>query len=120
MRERLRSLIDSPGRAGGVVASVVAVALVTLVIAGLRRWVPVLSLGSLYVFAVLPVAVIWGLAYAVAVAVASALAFNWFFLDPVHTFTITDSKNWLALAVFVVVAVVVSELAARSRRRARE
>ena len=48
------------------------------------------------------------------------LAFNWFFLEPVHTFTLTDSKNWLALAVFVVVAVVVSELAARSRRRARE
>ena len=120
MRERLRSLIESPGRASGVVASVLAVALVTLVIEALRRWVPVLSLGSLYVFAVLPVAVIWGLSYAVAVAVASMLAFNWFFLEPVHTFTITDSKNWLALAVFVVVAVVVSELAARSRRRARE
>ena len=48
------------------------------------------------------------------------LAFNWFFLEPVHTFTLTDSKNWLALAVFVATAIVVSELAARSRRRARE
>src|SRR5262245_57491612 len=120
MRERLRSLIDSPGRLSGVVASVLAVALVTLVIEGLRRYVPVLSLGSLYVFAVLPIAVVWGLGFAVAVAVGSMLAFNWFFLEPVHTFTITDSKNWLALVVFVVVAVVVSELAARSRRRARE
>jgi two-component system sensor histidine kinase KdpD len=119
-RERLRSLIDSPGRLSGVVASVLAVALVTLVIEALRRWVPVLSLGLLYVFAVLPIAVVWGLGFGIAVAVASMLAFNWFFLEPVHTFTITDSKNWLALAVFVVVAVVVSELAARSRRRARE
>src|SRR5262245_37137364 len=120
MRERLRSLIDSPGRLSGVVASVAALVLVTLVIEAVRRWVPVLSLGSLYVFAVLPIAVVWGLSYAIAVAVASMLAFNWFFLAPVHTFTITDTKNWLALAVFVVVAVVVSELAARSRRRARE
>ena len=119
-RERVRSLIDSPGGWSGVVASVLAVGVVTLVIEGLRRYVPVLSLGSLYVLAVLPIAVLFGLRYAVAVSVASMLAFNWFFLEPVHTFTLTDSKNWLALAVFVVVAVVVSELAARSRRRARE
>src|SRR5262249_3081550 len=116
MRERLRSLIDTPW--SGVVASAIAVALVTVVIEGLRRWIRLLSLGSLSVFAVLPVAVFWGLGYAIAVAVASMLAFNWFFLAPVHTFSLTDSKNWLALAIFVVVAVVVSELAARSRRRA--
>jgi two-component system sensor histidine kinase KdpD len=48
------------------------------------------------------------------------LAFNFFFLRPVHTVTLADSRNWFALAVFVVTAVVVSELAARSRRRARE
>jgi two-component system sensor histidine kinase KdpD len=119
-RQRLRSLIDSHRHASGVVASLAAVVLVTLVIEALRRYVPVLSLGALYLFAVLPVAVVWGLGYAVAVSVASMLAFNWFFLEPVHTFTLTDSKNWLALAVFLVVAVVVSELAARSRRRAQE
>src|SRR4029079_5096022 len=98
-----------------VIASVLAVGLVTLVIEALRRWIPVLSLGSLYVFAVLPVAVFWGLGYAVAVAVASMLAFNWFFLEPVHTFTLTDSKNWLSLAVFVVGAGVGSEPVARAR-----
>ena len=42
----------------------------------------------LYVFAVLPVAVVWGLAYSIAVSVASMLAFNFFFLPPVHTFTL--------------------------------
>ena len=40
------------------------------------------------------------------------LAFNFFFLPPVHTFTLDDSRNWFALAVFLVTAVVVSELAA--------
>jgi two-component system sensor histidine kinase KdpD len=38
----------------------------------------------------------------------------------VHTFTLQDSRNWFALGVFVVTSVVVSELAARSRRRAIE
>src|SRR5262249_14537108 len=45
---------------------------------------------------------------------------NFFFLPPVHTFTIADSSNWFALGVFVVTAAVVSELASRSRRRAEE
>ena len=97
-----------------------AVAVVTAVIFGLKPYVPVLSLGVLYVLAVLPIAVVWGLPYAVAVSIASMAAFNFFFLAPVHTFTLADSSNWFALAVFVVTAVVVSELAARSRRRARE
>ena len=48
------------------------------------------------------------------------LAFNFFFLDPVYTFRVSDSGNWVALVVFVFTAVVVSELAARSRRRATE
>jgi two-component system, OmpR family, sensor histidine kinase KdpD len=102
----------------GVFASAGAVALVTAVIDVLEPHVPLLSLGALYLFAVLPVAVIWGTAFAVPVAVASMLAFNWFFLPPTHTLTLTDSENWLALAVYSTTAVVVSELAARARRRA--
>ncbi len=118
--DRLRALIDTPGRLSGLAASVVAVAAVTGVIFALDPFVPVLGLGMLYLFAVLPIAVVWGPLYGIGVSVASMLAFNWLFLPPVHTFTLADSQNWLALAVFVATAIVVSELAARSRRRARE
>jgi two-component system sensor histidine kinase KdpD len=82
--------------------------------------VPVLSLAVLYLFAVLPVAVVWGLAYSIGVSVASMLFFNFFFLPPLYTLTLADSRNWFALAVFLVTAVVVSELAAGFRRRGRE
>ncbi len=102
----------------GVIVSVAAVAIVTGVIFGVRGFVPVLSLGVLYLFAVLPVAVFFGLPLAVGVSVASMLAFNFFFLPPVHTLALRDSANWFALAVYLATAVVVSELAARSRRRA--
>ena len=98
--------------------SAAAVAVVTAAVYGLSQIAPVLSLGGLYVFAVLPVAVFYGLAYALAVSVASMLAFNFFFLPPLHTFALTDSENWVALAIYLVTAVVVSELAAVSRRRA--
>jgi K+-sensing histidine kinase KdpD len=107
-------------RLEAVLACVVAVAVVTGVIFGLRSYIPVLSLGSLYVFAVLPIAVVFGIEYAAAVSIASMLAFNWFFLPPVHTFTLDDSRQWLALLVFLTTAIVVAELAARSRRRAQE
>ena len=48
------------------------------------------------------------------------IAFNFFFLAPVHTLTLADGRNWTALAVYVVTGVVASELAARARRRAAE
>ena len=103
----------------GVLASIGAVALVSVVIGVLDQWAPVLGLGSLYVFAVLPIAIGWGLAYALPVAVASMLVFNWLFLPLTHTFHLREGENWLVLVLYLVVAVVTSELAARARRRAR-
>ena len=104
----------------GVVTSVAAVATVTGVIFLLRRYAPVVSLGSLYVFAVLPVAVFGGLVYSLSVALLSGLAFNFFFLPPLHTLRLRNSEDWVVIAVYLVTAVVVSELAARMRRRAAE
>jgi two-component system, OmpR family, sensor histidine kinase KdpD len=118
MNFRLRA----PTRSGvyGALTSVAALAVVTAAIELLKGHVPVLSLAVLYIFAVLPLAIVWGLGFGIVVAVASMLAFNFFFLPPLYTFTLQDSRNWFALLVFVVTAVVVSELAARSRREARE
>jgi two-component system sensor histidine kinase KdpD len=97
--------------------SLLSVAAVTGAVFALRPVAPVLSLGVLYVFAVLPVAVLWGLAYALPVSVLSMLTFNFLFLPPLHTLALRDSENWVALAVYLVTAVVVSELARRSKRR---
>ena len=98
--------------------SLVAVALVTGTVFVLRPFAPVLSLGVLDVIAVVAVAVVFGLSYAIPVSVASMLTFNFLFLPPVHTLALHDSANWVALAVYIAVAVVVSELATRSRRLA--
>jgi two-component system, OmpR family, sensor histidine kinase KdpD len=103
-----------------VLVSVAAVAVVTAVVEALKSYVPVLSLGGLYVFAVLPVAIVWGRAYALAVAVGSMLAFAFFFVPPIYSFAVADSRAWFALLIFAATAVVVSELAARSRHHARE
>jgi two-component system, OmpR family, sensor histidine kinase KdpD len=106
------------GHAERLAVSAVAVAVVTGAVFALKTVAPVLGLAVLYLLAVLPVAVLYGLGYALAVSIASMLAFNFFFLPPVHTLALTDSENWVALGVFVVTAIVVSELATRARRRA--
>jgi two-component system sensor histidine kinase KdpD len=103
-----------------VLFSLGAVALVSLAVVALNPVAPVLSLGVLYLFAVLPVAALWGLRYAVLVSAVSMLTFNWFFLPPTHTLHLNDSENWVALAVYLVTAVSVSWLAARRRSLERE
>ena len=107
-------------RAIRVVALAALIAAATLVIAALEPFVPVISLGAVYIVVVLAAAVLWGLAYAVGVSIVSLLVFNWFFLPPVHTLALEDASNWIALLVYLVTAVVTSELAARMRRRAAE
>ena len=107
-------------RLTGVVICVVAVGLVTAAVYALRPIAPVLSLGVLYVIAVVAVAVLRGLAYAVPVSIASLLVFNFLFLPPIHTFALAESENWIALGVYLATAVVVSELATRSRRLAQQ
>jgi signal transduction histidine kinase len=56
----------------------------------------------------------------VAVSVASVAVCSFFFLPPIYSFRVADSRDLVALVVFLVTAVVVGELGARLRRRARE
>jgi two-component system sensor histidine kinase KdpD len=106
-------------RLTALAGSVAAVTIATLLVWALEPIAPTLSLGVLYMFAVLPVAVLWGIRWSLPVGIASMLAFNFFFLPPTHTFSLRDSSNWFALTAYSATAVVVSELAGRSRRRAR-
>jgi K+-sensing histidine kinase KdpD len=118
----LSQRLDSSGkrRGAGVAFSVAVVAVVTGAVFALRPIAPVVSLGVLYVLAVVAVAVVCGLAYAIPVSVGSMLTFNFLFLPPVHTFALRESENWVALAVYLIVGVVVGDLATRSRRLAHE
>src|SRR4051812_30083374 len=69
---------------------------------------------------VLATATIGRLHIAILVALASMLAFNFYFLPPVRTFTIADPQNWIALFAFLVVAVIASNLSASAQARTRE
>jgi two-component system, OmpR family, sensor histidine kinase KdpD len=72
-----------------------------------------------FLLGVLGISASWGLRQAIFMSVIATLAFNYFFLPPIHTFTIADPQNWIALFAFVVTAVTASELSERARRGAR-
>jgi two-component system, OmpR family, sensor histidine kinase KdpD len=53
-------------------------------------------------------------------SLASMLAYNFFFLPPIGTFTIADPQNWVALFVFLATAITASQLSSSARRKAEE
>ncbi len=77
--------------------------------------IPVRS-GSHFLLAVLVVSAAWGLRCAIFLSVVATLAYNFFFLPPIGTFTIADPQNWIALFTFLLTAVIASQLAERARR----
>ncbi|MGI8712680.1 MAG: sensor histidine kinase [Solirubrobacteraceae bacterium] len=109
-----------PRAGGGLLVAAAAVALATLAIYPLQHVAPVVALSVVYLPAVLLVATSWGVALGLFSSLLSAAAFNFFHLPPTGEFTIADSRNWVALAAFVVVALVASTIAELARARAPE
>jgi two-component system sensor histidine kinase KdpD len=62
----------------------------------------------------------WGLRYAVATSIVATVCYNFFFLPPIGTLTISDPQNWLGIFAFLTVAVVGSRLSERAREEAED
>jgi two-component system sensor histidine kinase KdpD len=78
------------------------------------------SAALVLLLAVLCVAAFGRLWMAMAAAVAATVSLNFFFLPPVGALTVADPENWVVLLVFLVVAVIGSQLSAAAQSRARE
>ncbi len=62
----------------------------------------------------------WGLRYAVGASVTATVLFNYYFLPPIGTLTIADTRNWVALFAFLGTAIYASHLASRIREESDE
>jgi two-component system sensor histidine kinase KdpD len=71
-----------------------------------------------FLTSVVVVAVRYGLWPSLLASVAASLCYNFFFLPPVYTFTITDPTNVAAFFFFMLIAILVSNVAARVRTQA--
>lgn len=112
--------VAPPPRILGLAAAAVVVASTTALVFPLRTVAPVVSLGVVYLVAVLLISTVWGAWLGVLTALASAAAFNYFHIPPTGRFTIAEGENWVALVVFVIVAVIGSSVAQLARTRATE
>src|SRR5271165_3070615 len=112
------SAIDARRRLAGVLLAVAMLPLLTYVLTVFR---PHLNLADdllIYLIAVVTITVLGGFWPAVLAAVAASLLLNWYFTEPIHTFTIQQPKELLALLLFVTVAVAVSSVVHLAARRA--
>ncbi len=79
---------------------------------------PIPNISIVFLMAVLFSAVNFGVLSAVYTSVLSCLAYNFFFIEPLHTFQIAQPHELLALIIFLIVAIVTSALAGRVRDQA--
>jgi len=103
---------------GGYAAAVIAVAAMTGLIAVVPGADHTANVSLLYLLVVMGAAHWFGRGPAVLAALLAVLSFNWFFVEPRHTFSVNNPSEWLALAVFLVTATVISQLSALIRQRA--
>lgn len=98
--------------------SVAVVAVAALLADLLQAFLSLPNLSMVFLLGVLVCAVMWGLRASVMASLLSVLLYDFFFVPPVHTFTINRPEDVLALIVFLVVAVLTSNLTGRIRDQA--
>lgn len=103
----------------GLVVSLIAGPLLTWLLVGLRSPESIIGDVLLYQFLVIVVALIGGMWPALLTAVLSGVTLDYFFIQPLHTVTIADPLHALALALYVVNALLVSYVVDKAARRSR-
>jgi two-component system sensor histidine kinase KdpD len=119
-RPRGRRVLPIRRQVAGAVVGAVLLPLLTLVMAGFRDNLGLPGELLLYLLVVVAVAAIGGIWPALAASVAAFLLANWYFTPPIHELTIHEAKDLIALAVFLLVAGVVSAFVHVAGRRSAE
>lgn len=100
---------------------IAALAVVALALGAATLLRPIFGIENvdlMFLTAVVGVAVRFGLWPSLLASVVASLSYNFFFLPPVYTLTITDPTNVAAFFFFMLIAILVSNVAARVRTQA--
>jgi two-component system, OmpR family, sensor histidine kinase KdpD len=98
--------------------SLVAVAVALGVGYVIYPWFGIENVDLVFLTAIVAVAVRFGLWPSLLASVAASLGYNFFFMEPLYTFTIADPNNVAAFVLFILMAALVSNVAARVRTQA--
>jgi len=111
----------APGRKARAVdygLALLIVMAVTGIGLGLGSALNIANIALLYLLPVMVAASLYGLRSGLFAGIASSLAYNFFFLPPTGTFTVSNPENVVTIVVFLSVALVTSQFAARIRAQA--
>jgi two-component system sensor histidine kinase KdpD len=107
-------------RSASLLATVLSVAAASVFIALVLRVVHVANISLVYLPVVLWLGARFGSWPAILGSVLSFLAYDFFFIPPVHRFTVNDPTEWLSLAALLVTSLVIGQMTAAVQARARE
>jgi two-component system sensor histidine kinase KdpD len=99
-------------------APVLFVALTTALAMAVQPWIGAGAIDLLYLLPVIVTASRYGLRPGIVAGVLAALAFNFFFLPPLHTFAVSDPQSVLTMLTLLAIAAFASRLAGGMRSRA--
>ncbi|MFE0463298.1 ATP-binding protein [Kitasatospora sp. NPDC058965] len=102
----------------GYSAGLVLPALLTLVLSQLQHGVNLTTTALIFQLGVVAVALLGGVVSALLASVIASLLLNYYFIPPIHTFTIAEPNNVIALLVFATVALTVSSVVDRASQLA--
>jgi two-component system, OmpR family, sensor histidine kinase KdpD len=114
---RLSAGLTLHRRLYGAATAAVLLPLLTLALTDLRGSLNLTSDVLLFLLAIVAVALVGGVWPAVAAAVAGGLLLNYYFVPPLHEFTIAERNNAFAIVAFVAVALMVSAVVDLAARR---
>ncbi len=117
---RPRGAITRRRKLAGYLLAAGLTPVLTIVLASLRSSVNLTSDVLMFLVAVILVALLGGFAPALLAALAGSALLNYYFTPPIHQWTIAQANNALALAVFVVVALLVSSVVDIAARRTKQ
>jgi two-component system sensor histidine kinase KdpD len=104
----------------GVASTVAATVAVTAALAPIQHRVGLLNEGLIFLLLALLVSAVWGWRVGLFAAVLDNLSLNFFFVPPLHTLTVQDFENVIALLIFLVVAMIGGMLLSSARQAAAE
>jgi two-component system, OmpR family, sensor histidine kinase KdpD len=100
--------------------AVVVVAGISVLIGAVESVTHVANISNLYIIGIAILATRRGLYPALIASILAFVAFDWFFIPPLHQFTVDDPSEYLALVTLLVTILIIGQLLAVARSRAEE
>ncbi len=117
LRRRRLPHLSTRRQAAGWLLTIIGIPVLTVLLSQFDGRLNLSTEMLLFLVLVVVVAIVGGFLPAIVAAVVASLVVNWYFTEPLHTFTIAEGENLVALVTFLVVAGLVSALVTQVSRR---